>query len=227
MVYYISGSVNKFRGKSLYLSMIFGTCLKIRPDNNTSSASTGGSVVELVSMKCQKIGYITENITRSILLASLFAYAVLLERGSMKRTGRHIHRTDVFPIALQWRHNEHDDVSNHQPYDWLLNRLSSADQRKYQSSASLPFVRGIHLWPVNSPHERPVTRKMFPFPSCACVKIVTCIHREHIARELMLNYIAHSSHFLSRCWDISETLGNVDARETLFKIPIITLMKMV
>ena len=40
---------------------------------------------------------------------------------------------------------------------------SGADQRKYQSSASLAFVRVIHRWPVNSPHKRPVTRKMFPF----------------------------------------------------------------
>ena len=30
---------------------------------------------------------------------------------------------------------------------------SGADQRKYQSSASLAFVRGIHRWPVNSPHK--------------------------------------------------------------------------
>ena len=40
---------------------------------------------------------------------------------------------------------------------------SGADQRKHQSSASLAFVRGIHRWPVNSPHTWPVTRKMFPF----------------------------------------------------------------
>ena len=40
---------------------------------------------------------------------------------------------------------------------------SGADQKKHQSSASLAFVRGIHLWPVNSPHKRPVTRKMCPF----------------------------------------------------------------
>ena len=39
---------------------------------------------------------------------------------------------------------------------------SGADQRKYQSSASLAFVRGIHRSPVNSPHKGPVTRKMFP-----------------------------------------------------------------
>ena len=40
---------------------------------------------------------------------------------------------------------------------------SSADQRKHQRSASLAFVRGIHRWPVNSPHKGPVTRKTFPF----------------------------------------------------------------
>ena len=30
---------------------------------------------------------------------------------------------------------------------------SGANQRKHQSSASLAFVRGIHRWPVNSPHK--------------------------------------------------------------------------
>ena len=40
---------------------------------------------------------------------------------------------------------------------------SGADHRKHQSSVSLAFVRGIHRWPVNSPHKGPVTRKMFPF----------------------------------------------------------------
>ena len=38
---------------------------------------------------------------------------------------------------------------------------SDADQRKHQSSASLAFVRGIHRWPVNSPHKWPVTQKMW------------------------------------------------------------------
>ena len=36
---------------------------------------------------------------------------------------------------------------------------SDADQRKYQTSVSLAFVRGIHRWPVNSPHKWPVMRK--------------------------------------------------------------------
>ena len=40
---------------------------------------------------------------------------------------------------------------------------SDVDQRKHQNSASLAFVRGNHLGPVNSPHKWPVTRQMFPF----------------------------------------------------------------
>ena len=40
---------------------------------------------------------------------------------------------------------------------------SGVDHWKHQSSASLASVRGIHRWPVNSPHKGPITRKMFPF----------------------------------------------------------------
>ena len=40
---------------------------------------------------------------------------------------------------------------------------SDTDQRKYQSSMSLAFVRGIHQSPVNSPHKGPVIWKMFRF----------------------------------------------------------------
>ena len=43
-----------------------------------------------------------------------------------------------------------------------LTVCSGADQRKHQSSATLAFVKGIHRWLVDSPHKRPVTRKMFP-----------------------------------------------------------------
>ena len=46
--------------------------------------------------------------------------------------------TDIFDIAklgvwvsLQWRHNERDGVSNHQPRDYYWNVYSGADQRKF------------------------------------------------------------------------------------------------
>ena len=57
---------------------------------------------------------------------------------------------------------------------------SGADQRKHQSSASLGFVRGIHRWPVNSPHKGPVTRKMFPFDDV----IMRWWHRPLLSRKL-------------------------------------------
>ena len=40
---------------------------------------------------------------------------------------------------------------------------SDANRRKYEISASLAFVRGIHRGPVNSPHKWPVMRKKIPF----------------------------------------------------------------
>ena len=42
------------------------------------------------------------------------------------------------------------------------------DQRK-QSGASPVFVRGIYRWPVNFPHKRPLTRKMFSFDDVVMV----------------------------------------------------------
>ena len=72
--------------------------------------------------------------------------------------------TDL-PLYKQWRNNGRDDVSNHQPHLSLVYSIvySGADQRKRKSSASLAFVWGIHQWPVNYQHKKPVTRKMFPF----------------------------------------------------------------
>ena len=67
------------------------------------------------------------------------------------------------PETLRWRHNESDGVSNHQHHDCLLNRLSRCRSKKTPKLRVTDFVRGIHRWPVNSPHKGPVTRKMFPF----------------------------------------------------------------
>ena len=45
---------------------------------------------------------------------------------------------------------------------------SGADQRKYQSSAPMTCVRGLHRWPVNLPHKGPVTRKCFHLMTSSC-----------------------------------------------------------
>ena len=66
-------------------------------------------------------------------------------------------------VALQWRNNGRDCVSNHQPHHCLLNRLFGRRSKKTAKLPSLAFIWGIHRWPVKSAHKWPVTRKMFPF----------------------------------------------------------------
>ena len=51
------------------------------------------------------------------------------------------------------------------PASWLF--TATFIQAQIKENVKAPrhwsFVRGIHRWPVNSPHKGPVTRKMFPF----------------------------------------------------------------
>ena len=71
---------------------------------------------------------------------------------------------------------------------------SGADQRKYQSSASLAFVWGIHRWPVNSPHKWPVTRKMFQFDD---VIIGLTLHTEYYKTQ---SIVSGTSAVASQCY---------------------------
>ena len=60
--------------------------------------------------------------------------------------------------TLQWRHNGLDGVSNHQPHHCLLSRLFRHWSKKTSKLRVTGLcVRGIHRWPVNSPHKWPVT----------------------------------------------------------------------
>ena len=70
---------------------------------------------------------------------------------------------------------------------------SGTDQRKHQSSASLAFVRGIHRWPVNSPHNGQVTRKMLPFydvimfdENASFISVQHCISKKSMNTDMIL-----------------------------------------
>ena len=65
--------------------------------------------------------------------------------------------------SLHWRHNDHDGVSNHQPYGCVLNRLFRRRSKKKSKLRVTGLCVGNSPGPVNSPHKGPVTRKMFPF----------------------------------------------------------------
>ena len=65
--------------------------------------------------------------------------------------------------TLQWRHNGHDSVSDHQPHGCLLNHLFRRGSKKTWKLRVTGLCAGNSPGPVNSSHKWPVTRKMFPF----------------------------------------------------------------
>ena len=69
-----------------------------------------------------------------------------------------IHRT----LLLQWRHNKRNGVSFTGVIDCLLNHMLRRWSKKISKLRVTGLCVGIHRWPVNSPHKRPVMRKMFP-----------------------------------------------------------------
>ena len=71
--------------------------------------------------------------------------------------------------TLQWRHNEHDGVSNHQHHDRLLNRLFSRRSKKPSKLRVTGLCAGNSS--VNSPRIGPVTRKRFPFDDVIMSKV--------------------------------------------------------
>ena len=90
-------------------------------------------------------------------------------------------------LALQWRHNERDGVSNHLGIDCLLNCILGADQRKHQSPPSLAFMREIHRWPVDSPSQRTSNAKN--------VSIWWHHHDHYIYHGVWTRWLTHRAYF--------------------------------
>ena len=80
---------------------------------------------------------------------------------------------DCITGSLQWRHNESDGVSNHQPHGCLLNPLS---RRRSKKTSKLRDT-GYRWIPMNSLHKEPVTRKMFPLDDVTMSGEVAGMHR--------------------------------------------------
>ena len=68
-----------------------------------------------------------------------------------------------FVSTLQWRHNEHDGVSNHQHHDCLLNRLFTRKSKKTSKLRVTGVCEGNS--PVNGefPAQRASNAEMLPF----------------------------------------------------------------
>ena len=96
--------------------------------------------------------------------------------------GRTVYVANVMPryvryVALQWRHNDYDCVSNHQPRGCLLNCLFGRRSKKTSKLRVTGLCVGNSPGPVNSPHKGPVTRKMFPFDDVIMVTYISKVIR--------------------------------------------------
>ena len=138
----------------------------------------------MLSVTCRSFSwaYASTIIKRILYQSAIGGSSVIARRAIML-----ICYAGFYCASLQWRHYGRDGVSNHQRYDCLLYRLFTRRSKKHQSSASLAFARGIHRWPVNSSHKRPITRKMFPFDDviinpkrCICLS-----HLRHLSPRLI------------------------------------------
>ena len=65
-------------------------------------------------------------------------------------------------LPLEWRHNEWYSLSNHRRLGCLFNRLLRHRSKKYQSFASLDFVRGIRRISLT----RASNAENFPYTWC-------------------------------------------------------------
>ena len=73
----------------------------------------------------------------------------------------------------RWRHNGRDSVSNHQPYDCLLNRLFRRRSKKISKLRVTGLCTGISLGTGEFPVKWPVTRKMFTFDHSSSVFVLS------------------------------------------------------
>ena len=78
-------------------------------------------------------------------------------------------------ISLQWRHNERDGVSNHQPHGCFLNRLFRRRSKKTSKLHVTGLCVGNSSVTSEFPHKGPVTRKMFPFDDVIMLNQDKCV----------------------------------------------------
>ena len=108
-------------------------------------------------------------------------------------------------IALQWRHHEHDGVSNRQPHDCLLNRLFRRRSMKTSKLRVTSLCAGNSPVTGEFPAERANNADNVSFDNVimSSPPFYTIWSLYHMARE-------HGSSVKTNCkWAISFSLWNV------------------
>ena len=101
----------------------------------------------------ETIGYL---LNRPYYVLSLFAFGIFMWGLFQWEVIKYIHcdimgMMSVWLNPLEWRHNGHGDVSNHQPHDCLLSCLFRHRSKKTSKLRVTVLCEGN--WPVNSSHK--------------------------------------------------------------------------
>ena len=117
-----------------------------------------------------------------------FHYASLGQRFSSYVQIHMIYCMCLPRYSSQWRHNEHDGVSNRQPHDCLFNRLFRHRWKKTSKLRVTGLCKGNS--PVTFPAQRASNaEKMFPFDDVIMLAIpirntVCCLQKSLFDRRL-------------------------------------------
>ena len=102
------------------------------------------------------------NILRVSCALSVVCWQHVMETGTFKNMIFFIHNNDAtMNICIHYSDVIMRTMASQITSLTIVCSIPYSDTDK--SSASLAFVRGIHRWPVNSPHKGTVTGKVFPF----------------------------------------------------------------
>ena len=121
--------------------------------------------------------------------------------------------TEPFVVAsLQWRHNEHDGVSNHQPHACLLNRLSRRRSKKTSKLRVTGLCAGNSPGTGEFPAQRASNAERFPFDDVIMMKKSVIYHVScHNYITPILNWysiIINIIDYIVGCFVLCQMTGN-------------------
>ena len=131
--------------------MFLGMFIKVTCRTSQFDKEFLNEIAFILNALKSKIWFVNKKIwadDRFIKISGRFDQFVLCQHTAVQLT-----HTNIAWISLQWRHNGHDSVSNHQPYDCLLNRLFRRKSKKTSKLRVTGLCAGNSPWTGEFPAQ--------------------------------------------------------------------------
>ena len=138
--------------------------------------------------------------------------------------------SSIFIGFIQWRHNWQHGVSNHQPYDCLLNRLFRRRSKKTSKLRVTGLCEGNSPVTGEFPAQRDSTAQMFPFVhhvKWVSVKWVCSLWFLHLVfNHLSINFWYRTSIHTSRDEPCDQMLKPISYQKSLHSLTHTGIIKL-